>query len=66
MKSNRKKIYLVTTYSVRVSWPSMWNPLANPKSQTAKSQLALTKIFEGFKSRCSTFALCTYFNDRNI
>ena len=38
---------------------------ARPKSQIFRSQLALSSRLDGFKSRCSTLALWTYFNPRS-
>lgn len=48
------RYHRVTTYSVNIR-DSLSTPRANPKSQMAKSQLLLTRILEGFKSRCNTY-----------
>ena len=40
--------------------------LANPKSHTAMSQLALTSRLDGLRSRCRTLALWIYFKARRI
>mmetsp|Transcript_22347 Transcript_22347/g.49735 ORF Transcript_22347/g.49735 Transcript_22347/m.49735 type:complete len:200 (+) Transcript_22347:421-1020(+) len=55
----------VTTYSVSMSTPAS-KPRARPKSHSARSQLAFTSRLEGFRSRCSTLAECTYFRPRRI
>jgi len=66
-QSNSGALYhRVTTYSVKQLSTSPQTPLESPKSQRAKSQLALTRMFDGFKSRCTTFAEWIYFSPRSI
>ena len=38
---------------------------ARPKSQILRSQLASSSRLDGFRSRCSTLALWTYFSPRS-
>ena len=59
------RYHRVTTYDVIIR-PRSTMLRASPKSHMHKSQLALSKILLGFKSRCNTLALCTYFNPRKI
>ena len=40
--------------------------LARPKSAILSSQFLLTRILRGFRSRCSTRALCIYLSPRSI
>uniref|UniRef100_A0A0A9DQG1 Uncharacterized protein n=1 Tax=Arundo donax TaxID=35708 RepID=A0A0A9DQG1_ARUDO len=39
--------------------------LARPKSPILRSHLALSSRLLGLRSRCKTFAECTYFNPRS-
>lgn len=61
----------VATYSVMMptSLPAgtlVWMLLANPKSQTLRSQLALRRRLAGFKSRCTMSALWIDFKARRV
>ena len=62
-RSSGARYHLVTTYSVMNASVSAL-ARAKPKSQILRSQLALRRRLLGFKSRCKTPALCTYFNPR--
>lgn len=57
------RYHRVTTYSVMKSVSEV--VLASPKSQILRSQSAFNSRLLGFKSRCKTFAECTYFSPRN-
>ena len=62
------RYHLVATYSVMNPELSSVDAadLASPKSQTFKSQLALSKRFEGLRSRWRTFAECMAFKARSV
>lgn len=62
------RYHLVATYSVMKPELSSVEAadLARPKSQTFKSQLALSKRLEGLRSRCSTFAECIALRARRV
>lgn len=62
------RYHLVATYSVMNPELSSVDAadLASPKSQTFKSQLALSKRLEGLRSRCRTFAECMAFKARSV
>jgi hypothetical protein len=62
------RYHLVATYSVINPELSSVEAadLARPKSQTLRSQLALSSKLDGFKSRCSTFAECMAFRARSV
>ncbi|KAJ0566576.1 hypothetical protein HanIR_Chr06g0275211 [Helianthus annuus] len=57
------RYHLVTTYSVMKSVSDV--VLASPKSQILRSQFAFRSKLLGFRSRCKTFAECTYFKPRS-
>ena len=63
-KSSGARYHRVTTYSVMNSVMT-WPVRASPKSHIFKSQLAFNSRLLGFKSRCSTLALWTYFRPRS-
>jgi len=52
------RYHRVTTYSVMKSVSDV--VLASPKSPILRSQLAFKNKLLGFRSRCKTFAECTY------
>lgn len=54
----------VTTYSVMKSVSDV--VLASPKSPIFRSQLALRSKLLGLRSRCKTFAECTYLSPLRI
>mmetsp|Transcript_11809 Transcript_11809/g.41039 ORF Transcript_11809/g.41039 Transcript_11809/m.41039 type:complete len:223 (+) Transcript_11809:537-1205(+) len=60
--SSGARYHLVTTYSVMYSFSLL--VLASPKSHIFRSQLAFSRRLLGLRSRCRTFALCTYFRPR--
>lgn len=62
------RYHLVATYSVMKPELSSVDAadLASPKSQTFKSQFALSNKFEGLRSRCRTFAECIALRARNV
>lgn len=62
------RYHLVATYSVMNPELSSVDAadLASPKSQTFKSQLALSKRLEGLRSRWRTFAECMAFKARSV
>ena len=64
MRSSGARYHRVTTYSVIN--PLSEEVLASPKSQIFKSQFAFRSRLLGFRSLCSTFAVCTYFSPRRI
>lgn len=68
------RYHLVATYSVMNPLPP-FGPLsgggraalrASPKSQILRSQLALRRRFDGFKSRCRTLAECSALRPRIV
>ena len=58
----------VATYSVMKPELSSWDAAerARPKSHTFRSQLALSRRLDGFKSRCSTLAECIALRARSV
>lgn len=57
------RYHRVTTYSVIKSVSDV--VLARPKSAILRSQLAFNSKLLGFRSRCKTFAECTYLSPRS-
>ena len=53
-------------YDAMVGHPEPHLVRARPKSQILRSQDALSSRLLGFRSRCSTFAVCTYLRPRRI
>lgn len=64
LRSNSGALYhLVTTYSVIKSVSDV--VLAKPKSPILRSQFPFKSKLLGLRSRCKTFAECTYFSPLN-
>lgn len=62
------RYHRVATYSVMKPELSSWEAAdrARPKSQTLRSQLALSNRLDGLRSRCSTFAECMALRARSV